>query len=448
MPSQAAAGLEPNEERPHFLYVSPGLNLSWPDKDRNISYRIPSEKVHVAFTTSLKVKKFSREPGGPGATIGKNRNTFSTNWPMFVSSWLTPQHVRRKAFFSCTADILTTKIHLFYYFRLIIFTQWQPLSGLMLFATWAWNIICAPDVFTWNFAFMLMNLAQVFHIVYQLRPVKFDPELEEVYHTLFEPFKVETLFNLGSFARWYMLQMSRLQFKRMVGPDFAQIMSLHAGEAYAVQNLTRTDRLGLLLSGKAGSVVNVLSDNQFLHPILPCEFMDSPEFESSRNTVDDKFKATSTCRYLYWQRSCLEYLFVKETYIATVLTTLIARDITTKLYAMNNKIVTAKGSHLDIRLPSITSSLTSGGEYKSPIRTKKLNGAVCMSAEAFCNESQKNKQKQYDKLKENTNPSQNCYVSEMEPLTELPSSDDLTSNDVESWLETSSKYHSCELVDT
>lgn len=36
----------------------------------------------------------------------------------------------------------------------------------------------------------------------------------------------------------------------------------------------------------------------------------------------------------------------------------------------------------------------------------------------------------------------------MEPLTELPSTDDLTSNDVESWLETSSKYHSCEIVDT
>lgn len=72
----------------------------------------------------------------------------------------------------------------------------------------------------------------------------------------------------------------------MVSAEFAQVMSLHAGEAYAVQNLTRTDRLGLLLSGK----VNVLSDNQFLHPILPCEFLDSPEFESSRNTVDDKFK--------------------------------------------------------------------------------------------------------------------------------------------------------------
>lgn len=62
-------------------------------------------------------------------------------------------------------------------------------------------------------------------------------------------------------------------------------MSLHAGEAYAMQNLTKTDRLALLLSGK----VNVLQDHQFLHPILPCEFLDSPEFESRVNE-DDKFK--------------------------------------------------------------------------------------------------------------------------------------------------------------
>lgn len=63
----------------------------------------------------------------------------------------------------------------------------------MIYSTWAWNVICAPDVFTWNFAFMLLNMAQVFHVLYQLRPVKFDPELEEVYHNLFEPFKVGNL---------------------------------------------------------------------------------------------------------------------------------------------------------------------------------------------------------------------------------------------------------------
>lgn len=36
---------------------------------------------------------------------------------------------------------------------------------------------------------------------------------------------------------------------------------------------------------------------------------------------------------------------------------------------------------------------------------------------------------------------------ELEPLTEQPSYDDLASN-LDSWLESSSKYHSCELVDT
>jgi len=55
--------------------------------------------------------------------------------------------------------------------------------------------------------------------------------------------------------------------------------------------------------------------------------------------------AASSCRYLYWQRSALEYLLVKETYLATVLTTLVARDIATKLYAMNNKVFRLKELH-------------------------------------------------------------------------------------------------------
>lgn len=169
----------------------------------------------------------------------------------------------------------------------------------MLLSGWAWHVICAPDIFSWNFSFLLLNIGQLVYIVYQMRPVKFDPELEEAYHTLFYPFKVSAcafanskgslLFAINSDvfpSNSQRPQVSRLQFKRLVSPEFATIMSLHAGEAYAMQNLTRTDRLGLLLSGK----VNVLSDTNFLHPILPCEFLDSPEFESSRASVDDKFK--------------------------------------------------------------------------------------------------------------------------------------------------------------
>ncbi|CAG9785124.1 unnamed protein product [Diatraea saccharalis] len=60
----------------------------------------------------------------------------------------------------------------------------------MLYSIWAWHVICSPDAFSWNFGFVFLNLAQVVYLVYEMRPVKFDPELEEVYHTLFEPFKV------------------------------------------------------------------------------------------------------------------------------------------------------------------------------------------------------------------------------------------------------------------
>jgi hypothetical protein len=66
-------------------------------------------------------------------------------------------------------------------------------SGFLLFCTWAWNIICAADIFTWNLLFMFLNVGQLIYIVYQMRPVNFDEELEEAYQTLFYPFKVRII---------------------------------------------------------------------------------------------------------------------------------------------------------------------------------------------------------------------------------------------------------------
>lgn len=124
--------------------------------------------------------------------------------------------------------------------------------------------------------------------------------------------------------------------------------------------------------------VSVLTDHHFLHYIHPREFLDSPEFESTRSGVDDKFKvsilAVTPCRYLFWQRSNLEYLLIKEPQLATVVSLLIARDITSKLYAMNEKIVTEKGSHLDIRLPSVTGSMTYRGQLSS---SSQANSITC-----------------------------------------------------------------------
>lgn len=82
------------------------------------------------------------------------------------------------------------------------------------------------------------------------------------------------------------------------------------------------------------------------------------------------------CRYILWQRQNLEYLLVKENFLAAVFALLLERDITSKLYAMNDKIVTEKGEHLDIRLPSVTGSMTyhqvasDNDDGKSPERSE------------------------------------------------------------------------------
>ncbi|KAF0300701.1 Blood vessel epicardial substance [Amphibalanus amphitrite] len=297
--------------------------------------------------------------------------------------------------------------------------------GFFLYSMWGWNVICAPGIFTWNFLFVLLNMGQVLHIIYQMRPVKFNQELEELYSTLFEPLRVP-----------------RMLFRKLVSSEYAQLVTLHAGEAYALQNLTRTDRLGILLAGRC----NVLSDNNFLHSIGPNQFLDSPEFESTKATAEEKFKvgiiAANQCRYIFWHRSAIEYLFVKEPYLATVMSTMIARDITNKLYCMNHKVMTGRGSAVDIRLPSITSSLSSC-EVRSPravprreLRSESSpagNGELVRPSGLGLASPESDRLRAYEPGRRNGS----LPNTRMEPLPELPSVDDLvqSTREVANWLE-------------
>ncbi|XP_054723823.1 popeye domain-containing protein 3-like [Uloborus diversus] len=240
----------------------------------------------------------------------------------------------------------------------LLFMHALLIFGFLLYSAWAWNIICAPNIFSWNFFFVLLNLGQILYILYTMRKVKFPLELEDIYRTVFQP-----------------LQVSRLTFQKLVSPECAQMMSLHPGEAYAMQGLTRTDRLGLLVSGRA----HVISGHHFLHHIQAKEFLDSPEFESSRSGVEEKFKvsiiAINPCRCIVWQRQNLEYLLIKEMHLSNILALLLSRDITRKLYAMNEKMVTERGSHLDIRLPSFTGSLAFSQEETSKKKPESVFGS-------------------------------------------------------------------------
>ena len=74
--------------------------------------------------------------------------------------------------------------------------------------------------------------------------------------------------------------------------------------------LSKTDSLALLLTGKC----SVLNSQAFLHNIDPGEFLDSPEFDSCRESGSFQVTVCAgvTSKYISWQRSKLEYLLGRD----------------------------------------------------------------------------------------------------------------------------------------
>lgn len=148
------------------------------------------------------------------------------------------------------------------------------------------------------------------------------------------------------------------------------MISLHPGECYAVQGLTRADNLGLLLHGKC----SVLNEAAFLHNIDPGQFLDSPEFESrsDRSVFQVTICAAVSSKYIVWQRSNLEYLFVKQPNLGIVVAALVSRyqnlklyhsisvknlfrDVSNKILSITRRVEKKNGVVMDIRLPTFMS---------------------------------------------------------------------------------------------
>ncbi|KAJ8314707.1 hypothetical protein KUTeg_006857 [Tegillarca granosa] len=192
----------------------------------------------------------------------------------------------------------------------VLFMHSSFVIGFLLLSIWAWVILCAPDFFSWNFAFMVINAIQMLFLMYNIRPIKFCDELEDVYVSIFQP-----------------LRLPRRLFRKMVSPDCCTMATLHEGEAYATQGISKTDKLGLLISGR----MNVFNHNNLLHQIAEKEFIDSPEFESSV-TGDEKYQVCSP-----------------------------------------------QGSRMDIRLPTVSSSIK-----KKKVMSSRLEQGTSLSQQGNC----------------------------------------------------------------
>ena len=137
-----------------------------------------------------------------------------------------------------------------------------------------------------------------------------------------------------------------------------------------MSGVSRTDSLGLLLSGRC----SVLTEAAFLHNIEAGQFLDSPEFESrsDRSVFQVTICAALSSKYIVWQRSNLEYLFVKQPNLGIVVAALVSRyqnlklyhsisvknlfrDVSNKILSITRRVEKKNGVVMDIRLPTFMS---------------------------------------------------------------------------------------------
>nr|XP_023019981.1 blood vessel epicardial substance-A-like [Leptinotarsa decemlineata] len=153
--------------------------------------------------------------------------------------------------------------------------------------------------------------------------------------------KVKINYELSAFKKWERVfkpfRVSKKHFKELVRE--AVVMNLEEGDIYAVEDVSPADeRLSILLKGR----LRVTCDDTHLHFINMHQFVDSPEWEANHEQSDDVFQVTITAEedsvYLCWPRMKLERVLRHRPMLKVVLDAIIGKDITQKLYALNEHL--------------------------------------------------------------------------------------------------------------
>lgn len=215
------------------------------------------------------------------------------------------------------------------------------MTGCGFFIVWATLYRCNLDVMVWNVVFLVINFMHLFFLLYKRRPIKIDRELRPVYKRMFEPLHVQEAL-----------------FQRLTG-QFCTIQTIQKGQAYAAEDKTSVDeRLSILIKGK----MKVSYRSHFLHNIYPNSFIDSPEFRSTEMHRGEKFQVTimaeEQCKFLCWSRERLTYFLESDTFLNEVFRYLIGKDITNKLYSLNDPTLSDKAVKKMDRQPSLCSQLS------------------------------------------------------------------------------------------
>ncbi|XP_025055001.1 blood vessel epicardial substance isoform X10 [Alligator sinensis] len=288
-------------------------------------------KMNSTEIISLTVTPLGVIPDFKNATLVPFNETACENWKEIHHLVF---HVANTCFAAGLVIPTTLNFHM-------IFLRSLLTIGCTMFIIWATFFRCAVDIMIWNTVFLVINFLHFIYLVYKRRPIKIEKELSSLYKRMFEPLHVPPEL-----------------FKRLTG-QFCNIQTLKTGQAYAAEDKTSVDdQLSILLKGK----MKVSYRGHFLHNIYPCAFIDSPEFRSTQMNRGEKFQVTivadDNCKFLCWSRERLTYFLEAEPFLYEIFRYLIGKDITNKLYSLNDPTLNDKTSKQMDRQPSLCSQLS------------------------------------------------------------------------------------------
>lgn len=214
--------------------------------------------------------------------------------------------------------------------------------AFLIFAIWGGTNVHGLDIIVWGIVIALVNVVKVMLNMSASKRFAevFDDDKATVYNNLFAPFEY-----------------SKDDFVELVTTKGCDIKTLKAGEKYAIEKTTATDRVAYLFGGK----MKVSMNGGFLHYVNANDFIDSPEWETIKVSGGKKdnyqvtIEAVENCRFIQWKRKPLVALLSKRKELAKVWNTMIGRDVVRKLYALNKLRMNERGYNYDIRLPCIIS---------------------------------------------------------------------------------------------
>ncbi|XP_075241565.1 uncharacterized protein LOC142336542 [Convolutriloba macropyga] len=204
--------------------------------------------------------------------------------------------------------------------------------AFLMGAVWVYTTHFGLTVFFVFFVMTSLSFVQTLYVLYHNKQTNLSPSFDKLYMELFRP-----------------LRMPLKEYKKLVQDPDVRLRSMAPGETYAIEGVSVPDQLSLLVSG----CVHVSVEGKFIHKIDEFSFLDSPEWESFSEEFPEHFQVTLTAirhsTYISWPRKVLEAILFDNPYLNATMTNLIGRDITNKLYLLNQRAATNASS----RTPSM-----------------------------------------------------------------------------------------------